>query len=287
VSLMLDGLVVAESSRQHLIQAAVEPSHAMLLTGHTGIGKSLLAQRLAANWLGLAPDRLASSQYVRLVVPEKDTISIEKIRSLRQFILLKETSNRAVKRVIMLFDADRMTLAAQNALLKILEEPPAGTVLLLTTSRLKNILPTIVSRAQIVPLQSPTQAELQQHVATKHLSGDTERAYMLADGSIARFLQLMSGDDASASPLTLAKDILKATRFERLLYVDRDLKDKSVAREVAATLASLASAALTSGKAGDRTEQWHRVLRAANTADEALSKNANTKLTLTELMLSL
>jgi len=284
---MLDGLVVAESSRQHLIQAAVEPSHAMLLTGHTGIGKSLLAQRLAANWLGLAPDRLASSQYVRLVVPEKDTISIEKIRSLRQFILLKETSNRAVKRVIMLFDADRMTLAAQNALLKILEEPPAGTVLLLTTSRLKNILPTIVSRAQIVPLQSPTQAELQQHVATKHLSGDTERAYMLADGSIARFLQLMSGDDASASPLTLAKDILKATRFERLLYVDRDLKDKSVAREVAATLASLASAALTSGKAGDRTEQWHRVLRAANTADEALSKNANTKLTLTELMLSL
>src|SRR5207248_6026445 len=81
-------------------------------------------------------------------------------QSLQQFLSLKPFV--APLRVALLANAERMTEAAQNCLLKTLEEPPPNTVLILTTAYPDHLLPTCLSRCQIIgmsPVGRPAMVE--------------------------------------------------------------------------------------------------------------------------------
>jgi DNA polymerase-3 subunit delta' len=138
-------------------------AHAYCFTGEEGIGKAALARALAEELLlGVGqPSRLAvHPDYWEDDRPE--AISIDEIRfhpergaqahdqSLQQFLSLKPFV--ASGRVALLANAERMTEAAQNCLLKTLEEPPPNTVLVLTTAYPDHLLPTVLSRCQIIGL---------------------------------------------------------------------------------------------------------------------------------------
>jgi DNA polymerase-3 subunit delta' len=91
---------------------------------------------------------------------KSDQIRIDQIRELQSF--LNVGTHRAGRRVIVVHPCDAMNTATQNALLKNLEEPAAGTVFLLATSRPHRLLPTVRSRCQTVKLPPPDpQASLQ------------------------------------------------------------------------------------------------------------------------------
>jgi DNA polymerase III subunit delta' len=96
------------------------------------------------------PDRKASER-------KSDQIRIDQIRALADF--LSVGTHRSGARVLLLHPADSMNMATQNALLKNLEEPGAGTVFLLATSLPDRLLPTIRSRCQAVPLPRPDAAD--------------------------------------------------------------------------------------------------------------------------------
>jgi len=84
-------------------------------------------------------------------------IGIDQIRLLKQDTRLRIADGKA--RVIVLSHAEEMTVAAANSLLKLLEEPPFGTYLVLTTENPSRILPTILSRCQMLrfpPLDEET-----------------------------------------------------------------------------------------------------------------------------------
>jgi len=85
-----------------------------------------------------------------LILRPDPSIKIEKIRELKHSLSLKPIKSK--KKVGFIFQAEKMTIYAQNALLKTLEEPPETAMLILTTSNLESLLPTIVSRCQIVNL---------------------------------------------------------------------------------------------------------------------------------------
>lgn len=86
-----------------------------------------------------------------------DTISIDDVRELQQRLYEKGLSTY---RCCIIRSADRMQDAASNALLKVLEEPPAGLVFILTTSSTGAILPTIVSRSRTIPFRRVPDAQL-------------------------------------------------------------------------------------------------------------------------------
>src|SRR5438445_3057037 len=154
-------------------QRAGRLAHAYCLTGEEGIGKTALARALAEELL------LGEGQPRRLEVhpdfwldDRPEAISIDEIRfhpergaqahdqSLQQFLSLKPFV--APLRVALLANAERMTEAAQNCLLKTLEEPPPNTVLILTTAYADHLLPTCLSRCQLValsPVARPAMAE--------------------------------------------------------------------------------------------------------------------------------
>jgi len=84
--------------------------------------------------------------------PSKD-IKIEQIRALADFMNI--STHRQGLRVVVLYPAEALNMPASNALLKTLEEPPPGTVFLLSTNSLDRLLPTILSRCRKFALPLP------------------------------------------------------------------------------------------------------------------------------------
>ena len=175
---------------QGLLADRARLPHALLVHGPSGIGKAEFARALAASVLcenpqgGLACASCPSCHWFsqgnhpdhREIVPEAAeeeeegaedaakadkakslVIKIDQIRAVADFISL--TTHRAGYRVLVLRPAEALHPAAANALLKTLEEPPPGTLIVLVSDRPARLLPTIRSRCRHLPLGLPPKAE--------------------------------------------------------------------------------------------------------------------------------
>lgn len=170
--------------------AANELSHAYLFVGATNSGKMALAQWLAQRLFctnlqnGQPCGQCAECQRIEegnnpdylIIKTETRTIGVDEIRGLKQE--LSKSGLEGQQRVFVIQDADKMTPAAANSLLKFLEEPASQVLIILTTTRLARILPTIQSRLQIVTLQAPALADRQQ--AIQALGIDTTLSHVLS-----------------------------------------------------------------------------------------------------------
>lgn len=175
-------------------QAAGRLAHAYCLIGEEGVGKTAVARALAEELL------LGEGQPSRLEVhpdfwsdDRPEAISIDEIRfhpergapahdqSLQQFLSLKPFV--APFRVALLANAERMTEAAQNCLLKTLEEPPPNTVLMLTTAYPDHLLSTCLSRCQVIALSAVGRPALAEFIRGRHNNeAEAEALAGLADG---------------------------------------------------------------------------------------------------------
>ncbi len=144
---------------------------------------------------------------------QKGKISIDTIRSLRREISLKPYEGE--RRVIIILDADCMTVEASNAFLKALEEPPPDTVFILTTSKINSLLPTILSRCQRIPFRRLRRDEIEESLVRK-LKVGRERAKFLSlisDGSLGRALELAEEEAGTARQRVL--DLVSSLPRER------------------------------------------------------------------------
>ena len=92
--------------------------------------------------------RLAVSSWNTEIISPAPTIGIDEIRRIKHILTLKPYGG--LNRLIIIYEIDKATVEAQNALLKILEEPPVTTSLVLTTKNHHLLLPTITSRCQVI-----------------------------------------------------------------------------------------------------------------------------------------
>ncbi|HAO22130.1 MAG TPA: DNA polymerase III subunit delta' [Desulfobacteraceae bacterium] len=145
--------------------------HALLFTGIEGAGKRAAAIRFAMMCNCLSPDapcgtcrscrNIVSGVHpdVHLIEPSGAFIKIDQIREIGGILAMKPYE--AKMRVVIICSAGAMNPEASNALLKMLEEPPDRTILILTTHQKSDLLPTILSRCQLIRfmpvLQNPEQ----------------------------------------------------------------------------------------------------------------------------------
>ena len=195
-------------------------------------------------------------------------------------------------RVIIIEHAHSLTTEAQNALLKLLEEPPLDTAILMTGVSLQALLPTIISRAQHITIQPP---ELQavQHYFGKTLDGDVvERAYRLSEGAVGLMLAIVQ--QGIAHPLAQALEISKKwvgqSSFERLAQIDELVHHKVDLNDCLFALQRTAQVALEQAAYRGQLQllnRWQHILQVANDAQVEKSQNAQPKLLLTHMMLEL
>ena len=152
-----------------MLRAAAEPdaaargsmTHAWLITGPAGSGRSTLATAFAAALIAKSPDDTATIAQVQArthpdltaLRTDRVIISIQEARDLVRGAYYAPSLGR--HRVIVVEDADRMTERTSNVLLKALEEPPERTVWVLCAPSEADLLPTIRSRVRTVRLSEP------------------------------------------------------------------------------------------------------------------------------------
>ena len=159
-----DELVGQEHAISLMKKAAAPGStamtHAWLITGPPGSGRSTLAHAFAAELVGAGNSETQWRQVVAGAHPDvsilatsKVTITIEEVRSLVSFSYFSPSISPY--RVVVIEDADRMSERTSNVLLKALEEPPPQTVWILCAPSTADVLPTIRSRMRSIVLDVP------------------------------------------------------------------------------------------------------------------------------------
>ena len=175
-------------------------AHAYLFRGPDGVGKKRTALTFAAFINCLAPERndvcgrcLSCRKFhsgnhpdLHVIHPDGAMIRIDQIRQLRQMLTFPPLE--ADFRVVVIEDVHLMRREAANSLLKTLEEPPPDNLLILTADQASDVLPTIVSRCQIIPF-SPLPYDQLAHTLTGEDGLDKDTAFTLAaisEGSLGQ-----------------------------------------------------------------------------------------------------
>ena len=130
---------------------------------------------------------------LKIIETTKGSIKIEQIREIRKEIELKPF--RSKKKVYIIDQAEKMTLEASNCLLKTIEEPPYYAIIILICSKIDPILPTIISRCQIVNFGLVNSLKIRKILLNKINNLEKDKAEIiskLAQGSIGKAFKLIA-----------------------------------------------------------------------------------------------
>jgi len=208
------------SARDHL-------PHAMLLTGAKGVGKKIFADKMIKSLLCLKPDPTnrqpcgqcqgcrtyrsgANPDFMRIQLLEgKQQIGVDQIRELSHFLTFSRSFD--AYRVILINPVEKMNQNAANSLLKSLEEPSDNTVIILIATHLSTIIPTIVSRSQLLSIPLPARGEAIGWIKAQGSKVDNvEELLEMSAGS--PLLALNIDEKSLADKGDFAKDILNIFR---------------------------------------------------------------------------
>jgi DNA polymerase-3 subunit delta' len=186
-------------------------SHFYLLSGPRGPGKHTLAELIAAAMLCEGDDgpcgvcahcRKVRSHshpdYITIDDPTKKTVPVDLIREARSDIFVRP--NEGDKKIYLFPRAQDMGIPGQNALLKVLEEPPPYGVFLLLTDNPEKLLPTVRSRCVELKLRALPEALLRKTLSAEFPDADGDRiaaAIMRSGGYLGQARELLGGGGLS------------------------------------------------------------------------------------------
>ena len=161
-----EALIGNESQKRFFVDEirAGRLPHALILEGEEGSGRHTLALAAAA---ALADDPAESGKILRGICPDvkifgvqadKKTFTVDVIRALRQDAAIKP--GELAFKVYIIENTEKMNVQAQNAALKLLEEPPGATYFFLLCENARTLLPTVRSRAPVIRMQRFTPEQL-------------------------------------------------------------------------------------------------------------------------------
>jgi DNA polymerase III delta' subunit len=263
--------IVGQEMAVSILSRALEqgPAHAYLFSGPPGVGKSGAALDFAAGLAcgdggcgvcstcrrvkqGLHPD-------VEIVAPEGNFIRKEEITNINMHAVYRPFEARA--KVYVFLEADNFNTESANAFLKTLEEPPPHVYFVLVTDRVERVLPTVVSRCQVVafspvPLKATT-VDIQSRFGLS--PQEAELLARAAGGNLSYARELATSESARRQRellLDLARDLPTAGLMATQSAVDEVMVtvERRAMERVASAEAELQQALEWAGDA--RTRNW-------------------------------
>lgn len=194
---------------------SASPPHAWCLTHVPAVTADSLTDHLAHSLLCDAPRKgepCGECVSCRIPDPHPDILTLGpegsagmiKIDAVREAIeVAYTTASMAGRRVMIVRPADCLNQAASNALLKVVEEPPSGTVFIFQTAVPGKLLPTLLSRLRMVKVPVPTPQILKKTAQSLGISGED---LLLTDALLAEPMALQTAPER----VGLARDVLDA-----------------------------------------------------------------------------
>ena len=237
--------IIGQEGAIKILQSAIKNnrlSHAYLFVGPDGVGKGLTAKTLAKALNCQKGDidscdecrnciRIDLDKYpdVKMIKPIGTSIKIEEMRKIRREASFKPLEGR--KKVYIIQEASTMTQPAANSLLKTLEEPQGETLFILTTSNIHGLLPTIISRCQLIRFK-PLSTKVVEDFLIKKEGVIKDEAYMasnLSEGSLGKAIGIARSEQKELrnrvidliAKITL-KDVEEVFKTAREFIQDRD-----------------------------------------------------------------
>lgn len=282
-----------------------EHAHAYLFHGPNGIGKKGLALAFAAGVLKIDVTDLNKHADVFFVSSEEGgKIGVEEIRAFKEKVSM--TSFGAIK-IGMIFDAHLMTISAQNALLKTLEEPSGSTLLIATAPSQESLLPTVVSRMVSLRCSLVPKKEVYDAFVRKGFERDIAKELtVFSRGRPLRAQELEDKEERDACREGRLKkiELVGAPIYVRMKYVETLVKESEKSRETLLqhvaewkeVLHDMIIAKTQGSYASQREEDLIKglsldvfslvqLLARADESEEALRSNVNLQLALEHMML--
>lgn len=325
--------LIGQPHARRILQGAVRSgriSHAYLFVGPAGVGRLFAARAFAQTLLCLAGGddacgmcgpcrKVAGGTHpdLRVIAPgrtdagaERRAVAIDQVRDLKRDAAYPPYEGRW--KIFIIEDTEQMRAEAANSLLKVLEEPPARTVLILLSESTEGLLPTLVSRAQLVRFALVPTAEIMDALTARRVSAAQAR-YLAAvacgrvgaaleaatageevlarRNEVLRMLRTVEGGDViagldAADAVARQKDEIERWLDVALLWF-RDLAIWQVAGDPG-LLANLdRQAEVVAGAARISGERLSRTVDAIEQAKAALRRNINPRLILETLFIQM
>ncbi len=269
-------MLIQKSVKKQLDAIVTSKPHATLLHGRFGVGLATTAQEIAAKVTPV-------SNIITVQPDEKGSIKIKTIRELYAFTRSKQHE----KLVIIVDDADTMQAPAQNALLKLLEEPPEHVMFILTAHNPQILLPTILSRVQkveIVPLSNAQTEVLLQELGINDEKKRLQLQYMAMGlpAEITRLIQDKEYFEKRSNSIKQARDFVKNDTYKRLVTSYKVAQEREKAMSLLRDIAHILEVSLKQ-KTEPRLAQF---LDATISTQEKLLADGNVRVQLLNLCLT-
>jgi len=276
----MPNVYIHPSTQQHLDLIVRDLPQSMVFTGPEGIGLlsivSYVSDLVHAKPIYVLPER---DEKVDI---EKGIITVDIIRRLYSMTKTIETS----KRLIVIDYAERMGVQAQNAFLKLLEEPGINTHFILLTHTISKLLPTIRSRVQITEVNPITLAQSEELLDELHVTHAQKRSQLLfiAAGLPAKLTVLANDEklfDERAQIIRDARTYLQGTMYDRLKVALQYKESRSDALILLLDAMKLLKGSLKTGNNPAQVKKIDTLLKTY----ERIEANGNIRLQLASVML--
>lgn len=210
-----------------LIQSNRIPN-AIILSGREGIGKSMLAHKFASKLLNTEFQKVSVHPDLLAIKSDEGALKVDEVRRVGEF--MSHTSSFGGYKIVIVDAADEMNRNASNSVLKVLEEPPKNSVLILVSHNIQKLLPTIRSRCHKITLKPLSLSDFKEAIK----ADVPEALYDMSQGSPGIALWLYKNDAISKyQELTSAisdKNIVQLLDFASNASDKKDLEKWNITK---------------------------------------------------------
>lgn len=255
-------MTVINPVSKKIIQATAKSlPQSLLLTGSSGVGLSEISLYIA-NLINIKPTVILPEKDEKVDI-EKGVLGVEIIRK-----LYDSTKTKSIDKQIFILDfAEKMTTQAQNAFLKLLEEPNDNVFFILVSNSTSKLLPTILSRVETIEIKPITNQQSLKFLDSLDVTDNKVRTQILfmADGLPVEIARLVNDSDYFNTKINMmldAKSLLNSSLYEKLRIGQKYKDDRSQALDLLLNVTKILQTTISTNAQIDAIKKIDVVLKA-------------------------